>query len=80
MNHSGKILVIDDDHDVLLSARMFLEQLSLDVTVISDPLKIPGLLDKNTFDVILLDMNFQKGRTEGMEGLTWLEKIRQYYP
>ena len=37
---SQKILIIDDDHDVLLTARMFLEQLDFDVTVLSDPGKI----------------------------------------
>lgn len=80
MSQRSKILVIDDDHDVLLTARIFLEQLSFDVTVISDPRKIPGMLDKTRFDVILLDMNFQRGRTEGSEGLSWLEKIREYDP
>lgn len=80
MKPPGKILVIDDDHDVLLTARMFLEQLSFDVTVISDPQKIPVYLDKTGFDVILLDMNFQRGRTEGSEGLSWLETIRKNDP
>jgi two-component system response regulator HydG len=80
MSGTRKILVIDDDHDVLLTARMFLEQLSFDVTLVSDPVKIPGVLDQTAFDVVLLDMNFQRGRTEGSEGLMWLEKIREYDP
>lgn len=80
MLHSKKILIIDDDHDVLLTARMFLEQLDLDVSVLSDPGKIPQLISKKTFDVILLDMNFQRGRTEGLEGLNWLEKIKMHDP
>lgn len=80
MTNSKKILIIDDDHDVLLTARMFLEQLELDVTVLSDPEKILSLLSKDHFDVILLDMNYQRGRTEGREGLKWLEKIKGYDP
>jgi len=76
--HSNRILIIDDDHDVLLTARMFLEQLELDVTVLSDPEKILTLISKENFDVILLDMNFQRGRTEGKEGLNWLEKIKEH--
>ena len=75
-----KILIIDDDHDVLLTARMFLEQLELEVTVLSDPQKILHLISKERFDVILLDMNFQRGRTEGLEGLNWLEKIKEHDP
>jgi DNA-binding NtrC family response regulator len=77
---SHKILIIDDDHDVLLTARMFLEQLDFDVTVLSDPLKILNRIGKDHFDVVLLDMNFQRGRTEGAEGLKWLEQIREHDP
>ena len=72
-----KILIIDDDHDVLLTARMFLEQLDFDVNMLSDPEKIIPKIEKDPFDVILLDMNFQRGQTEGTEGLKWLEKIRE---
>lgn len=75
-----KILIIDDDHDVLLTARMFLEQLEFDVDVLSDPEKILPRIKKEAVDVILLDMNFQRGRTEGTEGIRWLEKIRESDP
>jgi DNA-binding NtrC family response regulator len=73
----AKILIIDDDHDVLLTARMFLEQLDFEVSVLSDPEKIIGQIRKEHFDVILLDMNFQRGKTEGTEGIRWLETIRE---
>jgi len=59
-----KILIIDDDHDILLTARMFLEQLEFDVTVMSDPTQVLTRLSKEHFDVVLLDMNFQRGQTE----------------
>ena len=75
---SHKILIIDDDHDILLTARMFLEQLEFDVTVMSDPAQVLTRLSNEDFDVVLLDMNFQRGRTEGIEGLQWLERIRQH--
>jgi two-component system, NtrC family, response regulator HydG len=72
-----RILIIDDDHDVLITARMFLEQLDYDVTVLSDPEKIESQIQHTSFDVILLDMNFQRGKTEGAEGIRWLETIRK---
>ncbi len=72
-----KILIIDDDHDVLLTARMLLEQLEFDVSMLSDPEKILARLKKERFDVILLDMNFHRGLTEGAEGIGSLEKIRK---
>jgi len=74
------ILIIDDDHDVLLTARMFLEQLEFNVTVLSDPEKSLAQINKEHFDVILLDMNFQRGKTEGTEGIRWLEIIREQDP
>jgi len=83
-NHSNpmtyKILIIDDDHDVLLTARMFLEQLEFDVTVLSDPEQILNRISKEHFDMVLLDMNFQRGKTEGSEGLQWLERIKTHDP
>ncbi|TFH27716.1 MAG: response regulator, partial [Bacteroidia bacterium] len=47
-----KILIIDDDHDVLLTARMFLEQLDFEVTVLSDPGKIVERISREHHDVI----------------------------
>ena len=75
-----RILIIDDDHDVLLTARMFLEQLEFDVTVLSNPENILSQIAREHYDVILLDMNFQRGKTEGVEGIRWLEAIREHEP
>jgi len=76
----GKILIIDDDADVLTSAKMFLKQLFTVVNIDRDPTHIPShLLDEN-YDVILLDMNFKKGYNDGLEGMHWLEQIQQIHP
>jgi DNA-binding NtrC family response regulator len=45
--------------------------------VLSNPEKITSLIRSEHFDVILLDMNFQRGFTEGTEGLKWLEIIKE---
>jgi len=74
---ADKILIIDDDPDVLLTARMLLEQLEFNVSVLSDPEKTLSKIEREAFDVILLDMNFRRGNTEGSEGLKWLEVIRE---
>jgi len=79
-NKCQRILIIDDDPDVLLTARMFLEQMDFHVGVQSDPEKVISRLKKESFDVILLDMNFTRGRTEGTEGLRWLERIKAQDP
>lgn len=76
----AKILVIDDDAYVRLSARMLLEQHFEAVTVINRPEAISVLLQEEHFDAVLLDMNFQKGESSGRQGLYWLEKIVEADP
>lgn len=72
---AGNILIVDDDRDVLETARMFLKQEFDSVVIEEDPKNIPELLSQREFDVILLDMNFKKGINDGEEGFAWLEQI-----
>jgi len=76
----GKILMIDDDEDVLLAAKMLLKKQSHHVIIEKNPNKIPFLLNNDTYDVILLDMNFSKDITSGKEGFYWLEQILERDP
>lgn len=69
------ILVIDDDDDILLSARLYLKQHFNQVLTCKSPREINVLLSQNEIDIILLDMNYQKGVSDGREGLYWLEHI-----
>ncbi|RZJ81785.1 MAG: sigma-54-dependent Fis family transcriptional regulator [Flavobacterium sp.] len=71
----ANILVIDDDDDILLSARLFLKQHFNQILTCKSPKEINVLLSKNEVDIILLDMNYQKGASDGREGLYWLEHI-----
>ncbi|MEM7109435.1 MAG: sigma-54 dependent transcriptional regulator, partial [Bacteroidota bacterium] len=76
----GKILVIDDDRDVLHSARMVLKPVFGEVITESNPQQINYLITHNTYDVILLDMNYTAGVTSGKEGLFWLKSIKERAP
>lgn len=80
MNESGKILMIDDDEDVLLAAKMLLKKYNHQVIIEKNPNKIPFLLNNDTYDVILLDMNFSKDTTSGKEGFEWLKQIKDRDP
>jgi DNA-binding NtrC family response regulator len=71
----GRVLVVDDNRDVLLAARLLLRSHVADVQIESDPERIPELLGSNDYDVILLDMNFTRDVTSGEEGFAWLGKI-----
>ena len=74
---TGKILIVDDDEDILHAARLFLKQNFAQIHAEKDPKKIPTLLKNETYDVILLDMNFAKGATSGQEGFEWLNRIQE---
>lgn len=74
------ILIVDDDQDVLYTARLALRSHVDEIKTVSEPRLIPKLLEENTFDVILLDMNFGPGLTSGKEGIAWLKKILKLDP
>ena len=76
----GKILIIDDDKDVLFTARMILRPLFEEIITETSPKKLESLLDRSAPDLIILDMNFAPGATSGNEGLFWLRKIGDIVP
>jgi two-component system, NtrC family, response regulator HydG len=80
VNEGGKILMVDDDEDVLLAAKMLLKKYGFHVIIEKNPNKIPFLLNNDTYDVILLDMNFSKDTTSGKEGFEWLGVIKEKDP
>ncbi|MDX5421720.1 MAG: sigma-54 dependent transcriptional regulator [Hymenobacteraceae bacterium] len=76
----GRILVIDDNEDVLFSAKMLLRKYAKEVVMEKNPKKIPFLLSNEEFDLILLDMNFTEDISSGQEGFYWLKEIFKYDP
>ncbi len=79
-NEKIKVLIVDDDEDVLLAAKLLLKKQAMDVEIEKNPNKIPFLLNNNSYDVILLDMNYSMDTTSGKEGFHWLEKILELDP
>jgi DNA-binding NtrC family response regulator len=75
MKMLDRILIVDDDEDVPLAAKLFLKQHAQQVITESNPDLIPTLLNDEAFDVILLDMNFTQDATSGKEGFHWLKRI-----
>lgn len=76
----GKVLVVDDDEDVLQAARLCLKQHVELVHIEKNPVLIPELLKATNYDVILLDMNFNRDVTSGQEGFSWLNRILELDP
>ncbi len=76
----GKILIVDDNEDLLFAAKMLLKKHAKEVTIEKDPRRIPFLVNNNSYDVILLDMNFTEDTTSGKEGFHWLKQIKEIDP
>jgi DNA-binding NtrC family response regulator len=76
----GKILVIDDDKDVQITAKMILKKHYGVVDTIEDPVQLKKYSNLNDYNLILLDMNFSPGVTSGEEGLYWLKEILKFNP
>jgi two-component system response regulator HydG len=76
----GKVLIVDDDEDILQAARLLLKQHAAEVHTEKRPETIPALLQNESYDVIFLDMNFVRGVTSGQEGFQWLNKILEIDP
>jgi DNA-binding NtrC family response regulator len=79
-DRSGSILVVDDDKDVLYTARLALRELFGKIDTIERPGLIPEYLKTFRYDAIILDMNFTRGSITGKEGMEWLEKILHLDP
>ena len=76
----ANILIVDDDIDVLETARMFLKQEFTSITIENSPKRLTTLVHREDYDVILLDMNFKKGLNDGSEGFYWLTQIKEMNP
>ncbi|GAB3542257.1 sigma-54-dependent transcriptional regulator [Spirosoma fluminis] len=76
----AKLLIVDDDPDVLLAARLLLKRHARTVDIEKNPEKLPFLLNNNQYDAIVLDMNFQRDVSSGREGFAWLDRILDINP
>ncbi len=76
----GKILIVDDNLTILKSLQLLLKPEYQKIDTISNPEQIPNMLQAQSYDLILLDMNFKTGINTGNEGLFWLKKILKIDP
>jgi DNA-binding NtrC family response regulator len=76
----GRILIIDDNTQILHALQLLLKPEFEDITCIKNPNLLPSLLHNNNYDVMLLDMNFRSGDNSGNEGLYWLSEIQKADP
>jgi two-component system response regulator HydG len=76
----ARILVIDDNVQILESLRILLKDEFKIVDILTKPSRLHEMLWRNSYDVVMLDMNFAAGETSGNEGIFWLNEIRKRDP
>jgi DNA-binding NtrC family response regulator len=74
---NASILVVDDDTDILTAVRLLLKTETAEVVTEKNPENIRSILQKRSFDLIMLDMNFTSSINTGNEGIFWLNEIKK---
>lgn len=80
MQKQGKIVIVDDNEDILFALNLLLQPHVERVKVTTQPERIEYFMKTFQPDVILLDMNFTKDSDSGQEGFHWLKKIKKSDP
>src|SRR5580658_8048652 len=77
-----KILIADDQPDVLEALRLLLKGHGYETESANSPASILAALDAREFDLLLMDLNYARDTTSGREGLDLLERIlsREVFP
>jgi DNA-binding NtrC family response regulator len=76
----ARILVVDDNRNVLTALELLLSREFSGVTCISKPGQILAELRADSYSTVLLDMNYAAGQHTGNEGLFWLRELMKYDP
>ena len=76
----GKLLVVDDNRNVLVSVKMLLSSVFEEVETLNSPKRMLQTVADSAIDVVLLDMNFVSGVNNGNEGLFWLRELLRRFP
>jgi phosphoserine phosphatase RsbU/P len=75
-SEAGRVLVADDQVDVLNAIEMLLSGCGLSTEAVTHPARVLRSLETGQFDAVLMDLNYTRDTTEGGEGLELVSKIR----
>jgi DNA-binding NtrC family response regulator len=72
-----KVLIADDQADVLEALRLLLKGEGFEIEAVKSPRAIVQLLEQRDFDVLLMDLNYARDTTSGQEGLDLLTRVQK---
>ena len=76
----SRILIADDQRDVLGALQLLLKGEAFAVETAASPAAVLAALGKSAFDALLIDLNYTRDTTSGQEGLDLLKAVRQLEP
>ena len=80
MKRGPRVLIADDQPDVLEALRLLLKGEGFGVETASSPAGVLAALEARDFDAVLIDLNYTRDTTSGQEGLDLLARIRALDP
>ena len=80
MSKKGKLLIVDDNPNILSAVKMLTERHFEKVTTLDSPKSLISTIQTESPDVFLLDMNFYAGINTGNEGIFWLNEVNNKFP
>src|SRR5258708_77622 len=76
----ARILIADDQADVLAALRLLLKGNRLEIETASSPAGVMDVVNSQELDVVLIDLNYARDTTSGSEGLDLLTRIQAVDP
>ena len=80
MSDTARILVADDQRDVLEALRLLLKAEGFVTETVGSPGAVLASVQKTDFDAVLLDLNYARDTTTGREGLELVSQLRAHDP
>ena len=75
-----RILIADDQADILSALKLLLKHEGLDVTTATSPAGVLDVAAREHVDVALVDLNYTRDTTSGEEGLELVDQLRKLHP
>ena len=76
----SRILIADDQPDVLEALRLLLKAEGFQIDMVTSPQEVLPALNRKEYDLVLIDLNYTRDTTSGKEGLDLLAKIQEADP
>jgi sigma-B regulation protein RsbU (phosphoserine phosphatase) len=77
---TGRILLADDQPDILTALRLLLKAEGYETETVDSPPAVLAAVEKRQFDLVLMDLNYARDTSSGREGLELLPQLRALHP